>query len=323
LLHFDPSLHIAGFILNRVASEAHERIAREAVEAATTLPVFGSIPRDAEIAVPERHLGLVPATEGALDDDAVGRLADVAEHSLALERLWRLADGAAREVIPVDEIELAPPPERVALGVARDRAFSFYYEDSLEMLEACGADLVPFSPLDDEALPAGVHGLYLGGGFPEVFAGELAENQPMHRALQSAATAGLPIYGECGGLMYLGRTLTDFDGSQYQMAGVLPLDSVMRRQRASLGYRTVTSLRPNVLLPAGGKAVGHEFHYSELTTPPTPDSAAYRIEERAGALEGFAAGNLLASYVHVHFGSDSSMARRLVDACAHAPAYGG
>jgi cobyrinic acid a,c-diamide synthase len=176
--------------------------------------------------------------------------------------------------------------------------------------------------LHDETLPAGIQGLYLGGGFPEVFAGDLAENQPMHHALQAAAAAGMPIYGECGGLMYLGRTLTDFDGSQYEMAGVLPLDSVMRPKRVSLGYRTVTSLRPNLLLPAGGKAIGHEFHYSELRTPPPPGSAAYRIEERGGALEGFAAGNLLASYVHVHFGCDPAMAQRFVDVCARTAPYG-
>jgi cobyrinic acid a,c-diamide synthase len=322
LLHFDPSLPIAGFILNRVASEAHERIAREAVEAATGLPVFGSIPRDVEIAVPERHLGLVPTTEGALDDYAVARLADVAERNLALDLLWMVADEAARDLMQVDDLGLDPSPVRVALGIARDRAFSFYYEDSLEVLAAYGSDLVPFSPLNDETLPVGIQGLYLGGGFPEVFARDLAENQPMHHALRAAAAAGMPIYGECGGLMYLGRTLTDFDGGQYEMAGVLPLDSVMRPKRVSLGYRTVTSLRPNLLLPARGKVVGHEFHYSELTTPPTPGSAAYRIEEREGALEGFAAGNLLASYVHVHFGSEPAMAQRFVDVCARTAPYG-
>jgi cobyrinic acid a,c-diamide synthase len=324
---FDSDLAVVGFILNRVASAAHASAATEAIEAATGLPVLGAFPRDDALTLPERHLGLIPTVESGPAQEFVGRLAAAAENHLALDRLWDLAAvPAAASLAPDGEPDslfpLASPATRATIAVARDRAFSFYYEDSLDLLTAWGADLVAFSPLTDEALPSGVQGVYLGGGFPELYAGELAENQPILVALRAAAAAGLPIYGECGGLMYLGRSLTDFSGRRHPLVGLAAIDSVMQRERVTVGYRTATALQPSPILERGAQVMGHEFHYSEPVAPVPEASAAYRLAERAGAVEGYAAGNVLASYLHVHFGADPGMAGRFVAMCAASSASG-
>jgi cobyrinic acid a,c-diamide synthase len=313
---YDPALRVAGFILNRVGSPTHARAATEAVEAATGRPVLGAFPRDAALALPERHLGLVPPAETAPDASFMDRLAAAAGRYLALDRLRAAAETRPLAVPADGPFPPAPLPPRVTIAVALDRAFNFYYEDSLDLLRAWGADLVPFSPLADRALPPGTQGVYLGGGFPELFAGDLAANSPMHAALHAAARRGLPIYGECGGLMYLGRTLTDFDGRRHAMVGLVPLDSAMRRARLTLGYRSVTALRPSLILECGAAVRGHEFHYSDLLTPLPEATAAYRVAERDGSPEGYAAGHILASYVHVHLGADPAMARRFIATCA-------
>src|SRR5581483_10570318 len=163
----------------------------------------------------------------------------------------------------------------VVIAIARDRAFHFYYPDSLELLEAAGARLAPFSPMEDEALPPGAQGVYLGGGFPELFAAELSANRPMHEALRRAAERGLPIYGECGGLMYLAQSISDRNGRRWPMAGLIPGDSHMRAERVTVGYRTVTTRADSPILSAGSTVIGHEFHYSQLEAAPAGASAAY------------------------------------------------
>ncbi len=205
--------------------------------------------------------------------------------------------------------------EKVRIAVARDAAFSFYYEDSLDLLEEAGAELMAFSPLADGSLPAGTQGVYIGGGFPELFAADLAANSSMRASLRQAAERGMPIYGECGGLMYLGETLTDFEGRSHEMASVVPLHSVMERERVTLGYRTARALRASPILDVGEEIIGHEFHYSVLKTPVDEGTAAYRVAERE-VNEGYAGGNVLASYVHVHFGANPTLAPRFVARCA-------
>jgi cobyrinic acid a,c-diamide synthase len=199
--------------------------------------------------------------------------------------------------------------------VAIDKAFSFYYQDGLDLLEAWGAELLPFSPLSDSQLPEGAGGVYLGGGFPEIYAAELAANTPMHAALNDAARAGLPIYAECGGLMYLGEQITDFEGRTHPMTGVIPLSSSMHDKRLTLGYRTVTARRRTPLMRAGQSVRGHEFHWSGLADEPSTDVAAYAVAEQQGRAEGYAAGNVLASYMHLHFGADPALAPAFVSAC--------
>jgi cobyrinic acid a,c-diamide synthase len=206
--------------------------------------------------------------------------------------------------------------------VALDDAFHFYYEDSLDLLRACGAELLPFSPLRDERLPEGTQAVYLGGGFPEVFAAELAANLPIRAALRAAAAAGAPLYGECGGLMYLGQGIADAGRRRHPMVGVLPHWSTMDRPRVTLGYRIATAQRPTVLLPEGDSVRGHEFHWSVLDAPPPPRAAAYRLASATGhplGFDGFTGGprnNVLASYVHVHFGAQRQLAPAFVAAAA-------
>lgn len=315
----DPTLDVRGFVLGQVASASHARSAAAAVEAATGLPVLGTLPTDERLALPERHLGLVTAAERPLEPAQLGALAEAAERHLDLERIWDLTAAAPPLAMPLE----APPARatpRLRIAVARDEAFSFYYEDSLELLEREGAELVPFSPLRDESLPPGTRGIYIGGGFPELHARALAENTAIRAAIRDAAARGTVVYGECGGLMYLGGTLADMDGERHEMVGLLPLRTRMRRTRAALGYRTVTALRASPLLEAGETVRGHEFHWSELEQPLPTATAAYSVAELGGAAEGYAAGRLLASYVHIHLASRPAMARRLVRWCANGAA---
>lgn len=315
-LHFDPRLCVAGFILNRVGSETHARWASEAVADATGLPVFGAFPRMPDLTLPERHLGLVPTGEFSPDDTFFERLAIAAEEHLAVDDLWAAAEDRALTISADGLLPTDPRTRRANIAVARDAAFNFYYEDSLDLLRAWGAELLPFSPLVDSALPEGTQGVYLGGGFPELFAEQLTANTPMHEALRHAVLSGIPVYGECGGLMYLGRMLTDFNGRDHTMVGAIPFDSRMQRRRATLGYRTATALQSNLLLDRGAQVIGHEFHYSELTCDVPEGVAAYRLRERGDAPEGYSSANLLASYVHLHFGSQPDLSRRFVDSCS-------
>ncbi|MDA0301420.1 MAG: cobyrinate a,c-diamide synthase, partial [Chloroflexi bacterium] len=280
---FDPRVHVAGVILNRVGGEAHAEMCRSAIVQVTGIPVVGWFPRRPEVAWPERHLGLVPDAEDAGDAGRVRGLAALAEIQIDLDLVLRIATPV--EAAPATGLfPSTPPARRVPIAFARDRAFHFTYPDALELLEAWGADLLPFSPLEDAALPEGARAVLLGGGFPEVFARELASNRAMHEALRGVAALGVPVYGECGGLMYLGRALTDAEGTRHAMAGLLPCESTMHGTRLTLGYREAESLG-TPLLPAGERVRGHEFHYSRLTEEPEAATAAYRFTEQ-GRVDG-------------------------------------
>ncbi len=320
-LRYDPDLRIAGFVLSRVGSKTHARWASEAVEGATGLPVLGAIPYDPALALPERNLGLIPTSERALASAYLELLADTAERHLALDRLREIADAAgplAKAPSPS-----ARPSRTVRIAIARDEAFGFYYEDGLEILASAGAELVPFSPLTDAGLPPDIGGLYVGGGFPEVFARELSANGAMRRAIAAAAGGGVAVFAECGGLMYVGETLVDRDGTRHEMVGLLPVETAMRADRPMLGYRTITARRDGPLLAAGETVRAHEFHYSELTTREPTEHAAFDVAERPEAPHGYATDRILASYMHLHFGSKPSMAARFVAACGAKPAAAG
>lgn len=318
---FDPNLRIAGVILNGVGSERHLEFCQPQIEATTGLPVVGWLPRRDDLVQPERHLGLIPTVEGTVLNDWYEALNVQIEQTIDLNAIMRIAAtaGIPRESSsPVYPRDTQPP--RSAIAVAQDRAFSFYYQDSLDLLAAWGAEIVPFSPLDDESLPEGIGGVYLGGGFPEMFAGDLSRNTGMLESMRAAIARGLPVYGECGGLMYLGRSLSDLDGTQYPMVGAIPVVSSMEGRRLHLGYREVEACASGPLLRAGEQVRGHEFHWSVLQDPPDEDSAAYRVVNQAGRPEGFRAGSVWASYIHVHLGSRPGLAKRFVDACANGAA---
>jgi len=310
----DPEVKLAGVILNNIGSQNHRRWVSEAITGRTGLPVLGCLSKDAAIALPERHLGLVPADEKA-DMDAF------------LERLELV--GASLDIGAMTEISrssrLTPPPESrlfpdkkppvVKLAVARDAAFNFYYEDNLDMLRARGAEIVGVSPLADRELPPDIGGLYIGGGFPEVFAARLAENKTFLKSLSQRASDGMPLYAECGGMIYLSQGITLDDGHTHDFAGIIPVPAVMRKSRSRLGYATARAARDSILLKHGEQVRGHLFHWSDM--PLLPDRAAYHLLETDNAAEGFVLGpadNILASYLHLHFAGLPSLADSFIAA---------
>ncbi len=311
---FDRDLTLAGVVFNRIGGAAHLNYLEQALSQLDGVKCLGGLPREAHLAIPERHLGLTTAEDHPLEKEHLEHLADFLEEHLDLDGL--LAS------LPVLALPQEVPEEAVAptvrLGVARDRAFCFYYPENLEWLEHFGAELVPFSPLTDRELPANLHGLYLGGGYPELFAAQLAANEGLKRDLKVRAAAGLPIYAECGGLMYLSQEIRDLEGHHYPMAGLLPLKVRMLKRLRALGYREITLTAAGLLGPAGTRARGHEFHYSEIAAETGDLDRLYHLTARQGAeapAEGYSNNHVLASYVHLHFGSNPEVARNLVEHC--------
>ncbi len=311
---FDPDLSLAGVVFNRIGSAAHLEYLNQALSCLQGVRGFGGLPRDQELAIPERHLGLATAEDHPLGEAYLGRLADLLEANLDLEGLLAALPPLT---LPEEPAPAATPP-MVRLGVARDRAFCFYYPENLELLASFGAELVPFSPLEDRELPPGLDGVYLGGGYPELYAEQLAANAGLKQALQEAAAGGMPMYAECGGLMYLAREIRDLEGRVHPMAGVFPCAVRMLPRLKALGYREVTLTAPGLLGPAGTTARGHEFHYSEIVEEPDGVRRIYHLTPRRGGAavsEGYSANHVLASYVHLHFGSNPEVARHLVASC--------
>ncbi|MEO5657440.1 MAG: cobyrinate a,c-diamide synthase [Nitrospiria bacterium] len=311
---YDPKLPLAGVIFNRVGSARHLAWLKEAVERTTPLTVIGGLPEEAGIAIPERHLGLAAADGTILTDEVRARLASLAREWLDLRAVTELAERAPPLEVPAHTATVASRRRRI--GVARDEAFSFYYPDNLDLLEASGAELVFFSPLHDETPPPGLDAIYLGGGYPELHASRLAAGGPMREAIATFGREGGSIYAECGGLMYLTRALHTLDGGRHAMVGLLPGEVRMLPRRKTLGYREVEALEDLPHLAKGERARGHEFHYSEWLTEPEPDGElvrAYAVASRRGhaaTLEGYRWRNVTASYIHLHFASNPTLATR-------------
>jgi len=316
-----PGVQLAGVVLNKVGSDGHLRATADAILATTGLPVVGSLPYDPSLEIPERHLGLVPVAEGGVPAATLEHLADVVTERFDLAAIRRIADSAPPQPPEPRAAHVGELAHQVRIGVAQDRAFGFYYQDTIDLLAECGAEIVAFSPIDDDGLPPDVEGLYLGGGFPELHAGAIAANRRMRAALREHARRGRPIYAECGGLMTLGQTLTTFEGETLEMFGILPVDSRMQRQTLTIGYREVEAVRSSPLMPSGMRVRGHEFHWS-VTDPPPESLAAYRVlgDER---LEGFCMGSVVGSYVHLNMAGAPQIARRFVASCARAQKIGG
>lgn len=339
---FDPALDVAGLICNRVGSRGHLDLLRRACDAP---PVLGGFPKQPELAFPERHLGLFTADDRVLPDatlDAWGKMAAewlgtsaIVERARAAREPADAASGGSSETPSVlssfavrassaDASSIraseSRPEQRCRIGLAWDEAFHFYYEDNLARLEALGAHVVRFSPIRDKQLPD-VDGLYLGGGYPEAHASALAQNTAMREAVAGFASAGGPIYAECGGLMYLSRAIVNQEGVAHPMVGLLPAETIMKNRLVALGYVEVETQEPTLLGPAGLRFRGHQFRYSELGPFSGSIEQVYTIRKRRGgetSREGFAPlrGQVLASYVHAHFASNPRVASGFVAACA-------
>jgi cobyrinic acid a,c-diamide synthase len=342
LRDFDPGLRIAGCVLNRVGSPRHAAMVVDSLPDDVRGLVVGSVAANEDLAIPERHLGIVTVQElGAsasaraaareragsdLDLDRIVELAATTEHDRATASdeppPGSPAPASTRPSAPAPPASDAPPPpppdDTLRMAIAQDEAFHFYYEENLDLLRRAGFELVPFRPTADPSLPPDVDIVYLGGGYPESFAAELAANEPLAAELRERVAAGLPIYAECGGFIYLGRSLTGFDGETHAMAGVLPLDFTMDREHLSIAYVTATTAADSPLGPAGTTLRGQEFHQSRIVASPTdpvePDLYELTRSDDRRFRAGLARPNVAASYVHLHLASNPTVATNLTRA---------
>jgi cobyrinic acid a,c-diamide synthase len=313
---FDPEVRLAGVVLNRW----NPRRSAGAVEAALAragVDVLGYLPSVESLELPSRHLGLVVADELSREVEAVTeRLAAHVEEHLDVDRLLAIAQAAP----PIDSLPApleaasaatsSPGDRSPQVAVAWDDAFAFYYADNLELLRKRGAELVFFSPLTASELPA-CNGLYLGGGYPELHAAALSANEGLRTSLAGAIADGLPTYAECGGLLYLCDSLTGLDGTEWPLVGAVPGRATMHERLQGMGYREARLAADSLLGGAGAVARGHEFHYSSCALR-DPSSAAYDLD---GSPEGYADGDLFASYIHLHFAGCPDMLEHWLERC--------
>ncbi|WP_327427739.1 cobyrinate a,c-diamide synthase [Streptomyces sp. NBC_01236] len=305
---WDPGVRVAGVILNKVGSERHEQMLREALDE-SGVPVLGVLRRAAQVDTPSRHLGLVPVAERRAEAvEAVAALAEQVRRGCDLDALLALARSAPS--LPEDPWE--PPSgtagERPVVAVAGGAAFTFSYAEHAELLAAAGAEVVPFDPLRDEQLPDGTAGLVIGGGFPEVYAPELSANEPLRKAVAELALGGAPVAAECAGLLYLSRQL---DGQP--MCGVLDATARMS-ERLTLGYRDAVAVSDSVLAGVGTRMRGHEFHRT-VVEPGAGAAPAWGVHAPERRVEGFVQQGVHASYLHTHWAAEPGVARRFVERC--------
>ncbi len=314
---YDADLTIGGVILNQVSPGWHYEAVKEAIEQRTGIPVLGCLPPRREFQLPSRHLGLVPAVEMEGMQQRLQALASLIEENVDIPRLLAIASQARfLEARSCPSPVLFEDEFRINLAVAQDEAFHFYYQDNLDLLRQLGATIIPFSPLHDSALPEDADGVYLGGGFPEVFAQMLSENRPMLDSFREKLWGGLPCFAECGGLMYLTGSIQDSEGKLWPMTGILGGRSLMTDRLQRFGYVTVRLNSPSILGKEGTTIRGHEFHHSVVEGITLPQ--IYDINPAARDISwtcGFACRNIVAGYPHLHFWSNPSVARSFVVSC--------
>ena len=368
--NFDPDLRFAGVIFNKTGSERHYDYLKSAVKSTCKMPCIGHLPRNEKIVMPERHLGLVTSDEHRINSETVAELTGMIETHTDLKKIVQslpevksslnlpgsqsnprskadrsqIARGSnARPTIDAPSIK-SSESSQVRIAVARDSAFCFYYQENLEALEACGAQIIPFSPISDKSLPSNIQGIYFGGGYPELFSETLSSNRSMMAEVKRASDIGMPIYGECGGFMYLCRDITGMDGNTtWPMTGCFPFSAIMSKRMRSLGYREITLTSDTLIGKAGDTLKGHEFHYSSIENDdkisPRGDAnetikesatdgltngdkrlihRIYQTKGRDGqdvTVKGYQKGKTLGSYLHAHFGSCARAAKSFVSAC--------
>lgn len=342
-MDFDPLVRILGVILNKIGGERHAEKARREIERYAKVPVVGVIPRDDEMHLAMRHLGLVPVLEGSLRHDGfvdrIDRIRKIVEDGLEIDRILEIANEA--EALPIPEPDIyrhSNDGRGLRIGVAQDEAFNFYYRENLELFELAGAEVMPFSPVHDAAIPD-VDGIYIGGGYPELYAAELSQNASMKRSIADAHSDGMPVYAECGGLMYMARELewpADESGrmcvkggvddggvcsqgrDSFEMVGLVP-------GRARKGTRRIVSYvkgafnRDCAIGRQGDEFLGHEFHHSEMVMDGEKTvTYAMRLSRGTGianGLDGVVDANMIANYVHIHAASYRGFPAAFIKAC--------
>ncbi len=307
----DPSVAPRGVILNRIGSKRHLQLVSDAIKSHCSSEILGHIPRTLEFSIPSRHLGLLTCDEAPLSSEAVDILTETVTKHINLDRILELFTVAPLTPPPVAARE--KPICRIA--VARDRAFCFYYEDNLDLLRAEGAEIVFFSPLTDSSLPENIGAVYLGGGYPELYAKELSTNQAMVESIMQWVKDDGLVYAECGGFMYLTEGIVDTTNTFYPMTAVFPVKAHMQKNRTSLGYRQVTTRDHSCFGSAGTVLRGHEFHYSNIDTMPDHIKRIYQVNN--DTLEGYYHKNVLGGYMHLHFGYCPQMVVQFINNCQH------
>jgi cobyrinic acid a,c-diamide synthase len=312
---FDPAVNLVGVVFNKVGGKSHYEWLRQVLEEKTRLKAFGYLNFDPALQMEERHLGLVPAAEHAPEPQLYERLALQFKENIDVHGIISAAKLAPElPKTPTKVFSNARSQGTLRIGVARDAALNFYYQENLDLLSCLGAEIVPFSLLNDKALPEGVQGIYLGGGFPEIFSARLSSNRAMKASVRDFHAKDGVIYAECGGLMVLCEALVDFQGYRHEMMGLVPAVAVMRRDKLSLGYVEVEPLKNTVLADVGQSYRAQTFHYSVLED--ANFEPALKVCHGANvSYDGYVNRNLFATYMHAHFAACPSLAERFVDRC--------
>ncbi|PSB12371.1 cobyrinic acid a,c-diamide synthase [Pleurocapsa sp. CCALA 161] len=314
-VNLDPQVKIVGVILNQVASDRHLELLETALKS-INLPILGVLRRNTAVAIPDRHLGLVPSCELANISHVFAQLADLVKTSFNWDKLFPLIRQKSATDKATPSLCQQQQSASVRIGVARDRAFNFYYQDNLDLLTQLGAELVFWSPLQDRDIPDRLHGLYFGGGFPEIFAPQLASNKSVLQQLKQLIEANLPTYAECGGLMYLCEQLIDLQKQSWPMVGIIP-STVTMQAKLTLGYHQAIALQNSPLVTAQQTLTGHEFHRSQLITyPEYPQWQLQGVHKSSMvSAEGWNIQQVHASYLHLHWGVSTALAKRFIQSC--------
>ncbi|TYR80612.1 cobyrinate a,c-diamide synthase [Priestia megaterium] len=315
---FLPETNIVGVVANRVGSEGHFKIVKAAIEQECGIPVVGYLKRNAELSIPERHLGLIPSIERGELDSFFNQLSELVLETIDVKKVYKLAK--APELKVNEPVFTAASEPTIRIAVAKDAAFNFYYEENFELLKAYGAELVEFSPLKGDVVPGNVDGLYIGGGFPEEFADQLASQVDAKNSIKKAIENRIPTLAECGGFMFLTEAITTTSGERFEMLGVIPGEVKMQTKLAALGYREVTGNEGNFLFKGDIQAKGHEFHYSTFETKSDITYAYHTKGMRGIKKEGYMKERLIAGYTHFHFGSSIQLVENWIAECKKAKA---
>lgn len=315
---YDQEVNVVGVIINRLGSKTHKNMICDALDR-IGIPVLGCIYRNDALHMPERHLGLTPVTEHNASD-RISELREQISSQLDINKLLEIAQSSP-SLCNLEEVtnNSQKTPLNLRIGVAQDDAFSFYYPESLDVLKSLGAEIIPFSPISDNELPQ-VDGLLFGGGFPEMFANELAINVGMRQSIKQACQEGMPVYAECGGFMYLTKKIVDFEGQKYDMVGVIPATCSMQSKLQTVGYVEATALNENILCDTGDTLRGHEFHFSQMLIDENQKDFPWAFQfkkTRTGEIYngGYANKNVVASYLHMHFAGNEQNALRFLSSC--------
>ncbi|MDG7044998.1 MAG: cobyrinate a,c-diamide synthase [Nitrososphaerota archaeon] len=311
----DRELNLAGVILNRVSSEKHARLCTNSIESRTKVPVLGVLPKDTGIVLPERHLGLVPTIEKPELREKLDKISSLIKENVDLEKIVEIADNAPQ--FPKIKLNIPSYRKTVKVGVAYDEAFNFYYQDALDALSAMGADIHFFSPIHDRTVPDDFDGIYIGGGFPEVFGKQLESNLPIRFWIKKKIEENMPVFAECGGLMYLTKSITDFEGESHSMVGALDCETHMVRA-LTMNYTYASVLRDNILAKTGASVKGHEFHYSRLVGVPSDARFSYIMKRGSGieaGRDGWIEYSMLAQYMHINIAASRKYASNFIESC--------